>query len=281
MMLRRHPPWSPMSAMLPDQVHAEPMAIGRRVVTGLALAGLLGMARQATAQQMGKVSRIGVLLPWSGPTPEDTQYIEGDRPRYRALGWVEGQNLFVERRWVGTGPDRMREVAAELKALRVELIVTMGTTAIRAARDGAPGVPIVMVAAGDPVGAGFVQSLAHPGGDLTGTSSAGAESLGKALELLTAAAPRVRTVRVVMAAANPANGFFHGALTAAAKQLGVQLERVDGAAWFQWRWHAQQHARERSALTVRSPRSREQARSGRLRRHHRVLLAPPWRQASR
>ena len=74
-------------------------------------------------------------------------------------------------------PQRQRELAAELKALPVTLILALGTAAIRAARDGAPGLPIVMINAGDPVGAKFVASLARPGGDLTGTSAAGEEVL--------------------------------------------------------------------------------------------------------
>lgn len=179
------------------------------------------------AQQLGPVSRIGVLLPWSGPSPEDHAYIEKQRPLYRRLGWVEGQNLLVERRWAGTDPRRWPEVAAELKALRVALILTNGSSAIRAARDGAPGVPIVMVNAGDPVGAGFARSLPRPGGDLTGTSAAGEELLAKQLEFLSVAAPLAKKVTVLMNGANPANGFFFGALSGAAKQLGLQLERID------------------------------------------------------
>jgi hypothetical protein len=81
-------------------------------------------------------------------------------------------------------PQRQRELAAELKALPVALIIAPGTITIRAARDGAPNLPVVMINAGDPVGAGFVASLARPGGDLTGTSAAGEEVLAKQLELL-------------------------------------------------------------------------------------------------
>jgi putative tryptophan/tyrosine transport system substrate-binding protein len=102
-----------------------------------------------------------------------------------------------------------------------------GTTAIRSARDGAPGLPIVMINAGDPVGAGFVASLARPGGDLTGTSAAGEEVLGKQVELLSAAVPQLERMSVLMNSANPANGFFFDAMLVRAKQLGLQLERID------------------------------------------------------
>jgi putative ABC transport system substrate-binding protein len=111
----------------------------------------------------------------------------------------------------------------------VALIITLGTRPIRAAREGAPGVPVVMVNAGDPVGAGLVASLARPGGDLTGTSAAGEEVLAKQLELLSAAAPQLKRISVLMNGANPANGFFFDAMASRAKTLGLQLDRIDVA----------------------------------------------------
>ena len=147
----------------------------------------------------------------------------------RDLGWVEGKNLVIEIRWAGVNPQRQRELAAELKALPVALILAFGTTAIRAARDGAPGLPIVMINAGDPVGAKFVASLARPGGDLTGTSAAGEEVLSKQVELLSAAVPQLKRVSVLMSSANPANGFFFDAMSLRAKTLGLRLDRIDVA----------------------------------------------------
>ena len=136
------------------------------------------------AQQTGKVYRIGLLAPRSEPTPGDRIDLEDLRSALRDLGWVEGKNLKIEIRWAGENPQRQRELAAELKGLPVALILALATTAIRAARDGAPGLPVVMINAGDPVGAGFVASLSHPGGNLTGTSAAGEEVLAKQVELL-------------------------------------------------------------------------------------------------
>jgi putative ABC transport system substrate-binding protein len=89
----------------------------------------------------------------------------------------------------------------------VALTLALGTTTIRAAHDGAPGLPIVMINAGDPVGSKFVTSLAHPGGDLTGTSAAGEEVLARQVELLSTAVPHVKRVSVLMNSANPANAF--------------------------------------------------------------------------
>ena len=192
-------------------------------VTGTCLLGPLAVR----AQPAGKVSRIGLLVPWTEPIPSQRIALEALRLGLRDLGWVEGKNLVIETRWAGPNPQRQRELAAELKALPVALIVAPGTITIRSARDAAPGVPIVMVLAGDPKGAGFVASLAVPGGDLTGTSAAGEEVLAKQLELLSAAVPALKRVSVLMNSANSANGFFFEAMSSRAKTLGLQLDRID------------------------------------------------------
>jgi putative ABC transport system substrate-binding protein len=179
------------------------------------------------AQQAGKVFRIGLLVPATEPAPVGQFPIEDLRMGLRDLGWVEGKNLLIETRWAGVSPQRQRELAAELKALPVALILALGTITIRAARDGAPGLPIVMINAGDPVGAGFVATLARPGGDLTGTSAAGEEVMPKQLELLSAAVPQLKKVSVLMNSANPANGFFFDAMSLRAKTLGLRLDRID------------------------------------------------------
>ena len=183
------------------------------------------------AQQAGKVFRIGLLVPATDPIPTGAGRIELEalREALRELGWVEGRNLMIETRWAGVDPQRQRELAAELKAVPVALILALGTITIRAARDGAPGLPVVMINAGDPVGAGFVASLARPGGDLTGTSAAGEEVLAKQLELLSAAVPQFKRVGVLMNSANPANGFFFDAMSVRAKTLGLRLDRIDVA----------------------------------------------------
>lgn len=182
------------------------------------------------AQQTEKVFRIGLLAPRTEPTPGDRIDLGDLRAGLRDLGWVEGRNLKIEIRWAGENPQRQRELAAELKGLPVVLILAFGTTSIRAARDGAPGLPVVMVNAGDPVGAGFVASLARPGGNLTGTSAAGEEVLSKQVELLSAAVPQLKRVSVLMNSANPANGFFFDAMSLRAKTLGLRLDRIDVAA---------------------------------------------------
>ena len=201
----------------------------RTFATLLAGSCLLG-SLAARAQQTGKAAiRIGLLAPATEPTPGGRIDIEELRLALRDLGWVEGKNLVIEIRWAGVNPQRQRELAAELKALPVALILAFGTAAIRAAHDGAPGLPIVMVNAGDPVGAKFVDSLARPGGDLTGTSAAGEEVLAKQVELLSAAVPQLKKISALMSSANPANGFFFDAMSFRATTLGLPLDRIDVA----------------------------------------------------
>ena len=181
------------------------------------------------AQQAGRFFRIGLLAPYTEPTPGGRIDLEELRKGLRELGWVEGKNLAIEIRWAGVNPQRQRELAVELKALQVALILAFGTAAIRATREGAPGLPVVMINAGDPVGSKFVASLARPGGDLTGTSAAGEEVLSKQVEMLSAAVPQLKRVSVLMNGANPANGFFFDAMSSRAKTLGLRLERIDVA----------------------------------------------------
>ncbi len=165
--------------------------------------------------------RVGVLYPGASPRL-DNEF----RGALLELGWAEGRNLEIVRAST-TEPAPMADAVAQLRAQRVELIAASGTTAIRAARDGAPDIPIVMINAGDAVGAGFVQSLRRPGGRLTGTSAGGEEVLAKQLELLQQAAPRSKRVGWLMNVANPANDFFHRTLTERARQLSLQAVRIE------------------------------------------------------
>jgi len=200
--------------------------MNRKTFMAQLVVGILGAPR-LHAQPADRVPRIGMLASTTGPNPAGTVNYENLLAALRDLGWVDGKNLIVETRFAGPNPQRQREVAAEFKALPVALIVATGTTAIRSARDGAPGLPVVMINAGDPVGAGFVASLARPGSDLTGTSAAGEEVLAKQIELLSAAVPHVKRIGVLMNSANPANGFFFDAMALRAKKLGLWLERIE------------------------------------------------------
>ena len=188
---------------------------------GVALVSALGLLCAAVAQETPRTRRVGVLFPTVSPRLD-----KAFRAALLELGWAEGRNLEI----VGasaTEPTGMAKAVAQLRAQRVELIAASGTTAIRAARDGAPDIPIVMINAGDAVGAGFVQSLSRPGDRLTGTSAGGEEVLAKQLELLQQAAPRSMRVGWLMNVANPANDFFHRALAERARQLSLQAMRIE------------------------------------------------------
>jgi len=177
------------------------------------------------AQQVGKLATIGLLTPRTTLPAELAALREG----LREAGWVEGRNIVIETRWTDEDAQRQRQLAAELKAIPVALILALGTTAIAAARDGAPGLPVVMINAGDPIGSRFISSLSKPGGNLTGTSAAGEEVLSKQVELLATAVPRLTRMSVLMNSANPANRFFLHSIERRARTLGMSVERIDVA----------------------------------------------------
>ena len=159
----------------------------------------------AWAQQPKKVPRIGYLSP-SDPARESTRS-EAIRLALRELGYIEGQNIAIEYRYAEGKLDRVPELAAELVRLKVDIIVVAGGAyAIRAAKNATKTIPIVMMGAGlDPVEAGLVESLARPGGNVTGLTTLSRELGGKRLELLKEAVPKLARVAVLYDPANPAS----------------------------------------------------------------------------
>jgi ABC-type uncharacterized transport system substrate-binding protein len=145
---------------------------------------LLALPFSAQAQQPKKVYRIGYLSSFD-PAGESAR-AEGIRLALRERGHIEGQNITIEYRYAKGKPDRYPELAAELVRLKVDVIVAAGgTPTVRAAKNATKTIPIVMVGAGsDPVEAGLVDSLARPGGNVTGITNLGRELGGKRLELL-------------------------------------------------------------------------------------------------
>jgi ABC-type uncharacterized transport system substrate-binding protein len=148
------------------------------------------------------------------------------REALRERGYVEGQTLRVDYRWVAAGQaDRLNDLAAELVRLPVDLIVAVSTPAAQAAKRAALTIPIVFIA-GDPVGTGLVASLARPGGHVTGVSGIGAEIGGKCLELLRELVPAVTQVAVLVHATDPFARPFLEDIQAAAEPLGVRIHPV-------------------------------------------------------
>ena len=153
--------------------------------------------------------------------------MEALRAGLRDLGYLEGKNLVIESRWAEGKFDRLPELAAELVRLNVDVILTTGTPGIRAAKNATTTIPIVMVTSGDPVGFGFVASLAQPGGNITGSSTFGPELSAKRLELLKETLPRTQRVAVLFNPDNSINDRNLPAMEQTAKLLKIRLQRFE------------------------------------------------------
>jgi putative ABC transport system substrate-binding protein len=195
-----------------------------RLIATLAL--IILMAPLATeAQQATTVYRIGRLSPGS---PLLVAHLwEAFRQGLRELGYVEGQNVIIEDRYAEGSQERLRDLAAELVRLQVDVIVALGAAAIRAAQHATRTIPIVMTASSDPVGQGFIASLAQPGGNITGLSFLGEELPGKRLEILKEAVPQSTRIAVLANPAFPAHASRMHRLTMAAQALGLHLHIVE------------------------------------------------------
>ena len=191
----------------------------------LLILSLLVAPLAAEAQPPSKVPRIGFLMPLL--TPERAHNLEAFRHRLRELGWIEGQNVALELRYAeaGTDTERLPALAADLVRLNVDVIVTVGGTT-RIAQSATRTIPIVMVTAGDPVEAGFVTSLAQPGGNITGLAGLGAELSGKRLEILTQAVPQLSRVALLLNPTNVSVGYVRETQVAA-QALGVALQVLE------------------------------------------------------
>ena len=168
--------------------------------TVLALLALGAAPLAAEAQQAAKIARIGYLATNPATSPH---LREASLQGLRDLGYVEGRNLVIEYREAEGKADRLPALAAELVALKVDVIVASGTLAALAAKQATRTLPIVFSPAGDPVGSGLVTSLARPGGNVTGLSAFAPELVGKRLELLKQAVPGVSRVAVLWQPGQP------------------------------------------------------------------------------
>jgi len=177
------------------------------------------------AQQPTKIPRIGILF---GASPSAVAArVEAFRQGLRELGYIEGKNIIIELRSAEGKLDRLPTLAAELVRLKVEVIVTAGATNTRAAKEATNTIPIVMAQDPDPVGNGFVASLARPGGNITGLSNLGLELSGKRLELLKEVVPRLSRVAVFGTSTFPGNAQALRETELAAGAFGVKLQYLD------------------------------------------------------
>jgi len=195
-----------------------------RLLLILALCSLLGPL-SASAQQANKVPRIGVL--WGGPAEFARPYVEAGRRVLGELGYVEGKDFTAEYRFGERRPGAVDALAAELAQLKVNVIVAAGDPAIHAARRATTTIPIVMVAAGDPVRGGLVASVARPGGNITGMTFLSRELAAKRLEILKEAVPTASRVAVLWNPDNPGGLLGFQATQAAAETLRLTLQSLE------------------------------------------------------
>jgi putative tryptophan/tyrosine transport system substrate-binding protein len=197
--------------------------ISRRRLLRILLSGVLASPLAAFPQPSARVHRIGFLgtASASGYVSE----VEAVRAGFRELGYVEGRNLVIEYRWADGDPERLRKLAAELVALKVDVIVTHAIPGARAAMRATTTIPIVIADISDPVAAGIVTSLARPGGNVTGTTSFQVEIPAKRLELLKEAAPTVSRAAFLVNARNPDSFTLpRRDVEAAAKAMNLELQ---------------------------------------------------------
>ena len=182
---------------------------------------LFALCVSAEAQQPGKVHRIGLLIAASNVI---APFTDAFRQGMRELGYVERKNYVLEIRGGGAELDRLSDLAAELVRLKVNIIVTVGSPALRAATKATRTIPIVMRTGGDPVKAGHVASLARPGGNITGVYAMSVELSGKRLELLAEVVPGIKHIAVLTTSSNFKATNEYKEMEAAARVLGVKLQ---------------------------------------------------------
>src|SRR5262245_62066024 len=181
----------------------------------------------AHAQQPEPMRRIGVLMNAVADDPTGQARIAAFQQTLEQLGWSEGRNMRIDIRWGGNNVERDRRYAAELIALAPNVIMAAGTLSVTALQRDSHAIPIVFNSIADPVGAGFVNNLAHPGGNITGFMIFEYSMSGKWLELLKQIVPRLTRAAVLRDSVNPAGIVQFGAIRATGSSLGVDVSPID------------------------------------------------------
>ena len=204
------------------------ISIGRReLISGLICAAVAwSLAARAQQQPTNRIRRVGAVLVGDERNALQQSYVEAFRQRLRELGWAEDRNLRIDLRWGGASPDRMHRDAAELASLSPDVFLVVSNPGLATLLETTRIIPAVFVAVADPVGSGFIQSLARPGGNVTGFSNFEPSMGGKWLEALHGIAPGVKRVAIVLHPETAAHTAFRRAAEEASRTFGILLVTV-------------------------------------------------------
>ena len=250
----------------------------RRAFIGVATGSLLAAPLAAGAQQAAKVFRIGFL--GSGGPADHAPRVASFRQGLRDLGYVEGRTATIEYRLAEGKMERLPALAAELVALKVDVIVASGTPTALAAKNATTTIPIVFATSGDPVGT-LVASIARPGGNVTGLSLVGPELVARQLQLLKEAVPKVSRVAVLSNPDNPYTPVMVKEVAAAARSLKVRMQRLEsrGGAATDAAFDAMARERSNALLVLFDPvLTGQRARIAELANKHRLPSMCPHRE---
>jgi putative ABC transport system substrate-binding protein len=183
----------------------------------------------ARAQRQRKIWRVGFLeMPLRPAVLESSRYAAFARGM-RELGYVEGDNLAIEYRFAEGEPERLSNLVAELVELKPDVLVVAGTQAVGAAQEATTSIPIVMATTNDPIGSGFVQGLARPGGNITGLSNLSTDLSPKLMEMLRSIAPKLSRVAILVNPTNQSHAPVVASLRAAAQGVNLEIGTVEAA----------------------------------------------------
>ena len=200
------------------------MTTRRELLIALGAGALAAPLASFAQQQPAAIPRIGFF---GVVSPESSPLLKGFQEGLRELGYIEGSNIRLEVRSTRHPSDRLSEIAAELVRIKTDVIVAYGSTAVEAASKATTKIPIVMVAAGDPVKLRFAASLARPGGNLTGATAISAELAAKRLTLLKEAVPKASRVSVLVNPANPFHSVIFATMVDAAPPLHFTVHSIE------------------------------------------------------
>ena len=198
----------------------------KNTISAFVIVAVLGAGAIAEAQQPGRIPRVGYFAA-GGDLTKPNSLVEAFRQGLRDLGYIEEKNILVEFRYGEGKADQVLSSVAELIQLKVDVLVVTSIPSIRAAKQATKTIPIVMVTVQDPVETGIVDSLAHPGGNITGVTNLARELSGKRLELLKEVVPRISRAGVLWDADGPGSFIGFKEYESAARALKIQLQSLE------------------------------------------------------